>query len=157
MEKKYELTDKTKVYDGCTLHRIRALKDFGDVKAGDLGGWIESEKNLSQRGDCWVSEEAKVYNNAKVHGNAKIYEEAEVYGNADVYGNAEVWGSAKVYGDAWVSGNAKVSWDIWIHEDAKVHGDVELDKSVGQLDICGNADISSMDQVKLPSKRRTLN
>ena len=46
MEKKYELTDKTKVYDGCTLHRIRALKDFGDVKAGDLGGWIESEKNL---------------------------------------------------------------------------------------------------------------
>ena len=47
---KYELTDNKK--NGLT--QIRALRDFGAVKAGDLGGWIESEKNLSQGGDCWV-------------------------------------------------------------------------------------------------------
>ena len=54
------------------LYRIRALKDFGDVKAGDLGGYIESERNLSQEGDCWVYDKAKVTDEAKIYGNAKI-------------------------------------------------------------------------------------
>ncbi|EJF98611.1 hypothetical protein MEI_00181 [Bartonella vinsonii subsp. arupensis Pm136co] len=36
--KKYELTDQTIDVDGFTLHRIRALRDFGKVKKGDLGG-----------------------------------------------------------------------------------------------------------------------
>ena len=43
MNRKYELTDKF-INLGChTLHEIRALRDFRDVKAGDLGGFIESE------------------------------------------------------------------------------------------------------------------
>lgn len=61
--KKYELTDETKVEHGVTLHRIRALVDivrYG-VKAGDLGGWIESEANLSQEHEAWVSGEARAY------------------------------------------------------------------------------------------------
>ena len=46
--KKFEFTDETKQNEGgITLHRIRAIRDFGDVKAGDLGGWIEREGNLS--------------------------------------------------------------------------------------------------------------
>lgn len=50
--KKYELTGETKEIDGKILHRIRALIDIPehDVKAGDLGGWIEAERNLSQNG-----------------------------------------------------------------------------------------------------------
>ena len=50
--KKYELTDNTINIDGITLHRIKALKDFSDVKAGDFGGWIEKEDNLSQIDDA---------------------------------------------------------------------------------------------------------
>lgn len=57
---KYELTSETSQYAGHILHRIKALKDFGSVKAGELGGWIESEENLSQTDNAWV------YNNAKV-------------------------------------------------------------------------------------------
>ena len=41
MKKKYELTNETKEFMGKTLHRIKALKDFNDVKTGDLGGWIK--------------------------------------------------------------------------------------------------------------------
>ena len=52
--KKYELTEEAIVVDGHKLHRIRALKDFADVKAGDLGGYVESEDNLSHEGNCWV-------------------------------------------------------------------------------------------------------
>ena len=36
-QKKYKLTKETMCFDGVTLHRIQALKDFGDVEAGELG------------------------------------------------------------------------------------------------------------------------
>lgn len=36
--KKYELTDETMCFNGVTLHRIKALKDFADVVDGELGG-----------------------------------------------------------------------------------------------------------------------
>lgn len=52
--KKYELTSETFVLSGHTLHRIRALKDFGSINAGELGGWVEKEENLSQYGNAWV-------------------------------------------------------------------------------------------------------
>ena len=88
--KKYELTSETKVFLGKTLYRIKALVQFGNVNAGDLGGWIEKEENLSQSGNAWVSGDARVYGNARVSGDASVYGDAEVYGNARVYGNAEV-------------------------------------------------------------------
>ena len=49
--KKYKLTDETTNLLGRTLYRIEALKDFGDVKEGDKGGYVESEDNLSQNGN----------------------------------------------------------------------------------------------------------
>lgn len=88
--KKYELTSETKVFLGKTLYRIKALVQFGNVNAGDLGGWIEKEENLSQYGNAWV------YGNAVVSGNARVYGNAWVYGNAEVSGNARVSGNAEV-------------------------------------------------------------
>lgn len=38
---KYEITSETKVIDDVVLHRIKVLKSFGDIKKGELGGWIE--------------------------------------------------------------------------------------------------------------------
>ena len=64
--KKYELTSETKVFLGKTLYRIKALVQFGNVNAGDLGGWIEKEENLSQSGNAWV------YGDARVSGNAEV-------------------------------------------------------------------------------------
>lgn len=100
MEKKYKLTEETKEWRGHILHRIEALKDFGNVKIGKRGGWIEKEENLEQEGNAWVYGDAKVYGNAEVCGNAKVYGYAEVCGNAKVCGNAEVCGDAKVCGNA---------------------------------------------------------
>ncbi|MGN6746796.1 hypothetical protein, partial [Neisseria sp. P0024.S002] len=60
--KKYELVKEDSiVVDGFILYRIRALKDFYVVKAGDLGGYVESEDNLSHEGYAWIYDEAKVY------------------------------------------------------------------------------------------------
>lgn len=65
--KKYELLkDDTKTVFGRTLYRIKALRDFDDVTKGDLGGYIESENNLSHYGDAWVWGNAEVSDNAVI-------------------------------------------------------------------------------------------
>ena len=69
---KYEFTGEVKVSYGRTLHQIRAKISFGNIAKGDIGGWIESEKNLSQEGNAWVFDNAEVYGNARVSGNASI-------------------------------------------------------------------------------------
>ena len=57
---------------GRKLFRIEATKDLKkhNVKAGDIGGYIEKESNLS--GNAWVYGDAKVYDNAEVYGDAKV-------------------------------------------------------------------------------------
>ena len=52
---KYELLiDDTITFFGVQLFRIKALISFKGVKKGDVGGYVESEKNLSQHGNAWV-------------------------------------------------------------------------------------------------------
>ena len=146
MEKKYKLTEETINVEGRTLHRIEALKDFGNVKKGDKGGFIEKEENLSQRGDCWVYDDAVVYGNAEVYDDAKVFEDARIYGNAKVFGNTEVFDNAKVCGNAEVYGNAKVYDDALVCEDAQVYGYawVSGDARVyGNARVFENATISS--------------
>ena len=120
---KYEFTGEVKICFGRTLHQIRAKISFGNIAKGDIGGWIESEKNLSQGGDAWVSGNARVFGDAWVSGNAWVFGDACVSGNARVFGDAWVSGNARVSGDAWVSGNARVSGDACVFGDAWVFGD----------------------------------
>ena len=91
MSKKYELTDETMEWEGHTLHRIKALRDFNNVKAGDLGGWVESEDNLFQYEKCWLCD------NAMVYGDTRIYDNARIYGDTIVYDNARVCDNARIY------------------------------------------------------------
>ena len=87
--KKYELTNESISWFGTTLFKIRALKNFGNVKKEDLGGFIEKESNLSQDGNCWIFESAKVYGDAKVYGYGKI---PSLYGRS--YFLYQIWVSS---------------------------------------------------------------
>ena len=93
--KKFELTSEfiTNIF-GTKLFRIKALIEFGNVKAGELGGFVEKEENLSQDGNAWVYDNARVYGDACVCGNAWVYDNARVYGDACVCGDARVCGDA---------------------------------------------------------------
>lgn len=63
--KKFELTSESIVnIFGKRLFRIKALIEFGNVKEGELGGFIEKEENLSHEGNAWVCGDAWVYGNA---------------------------------------------------------------------------------------------
>ena len=76
--KKFELTTESITnVAGKKLFRIKALIDFGDVKAGEVGGYVEKEENVSQDGNAWVSGNAMVYGDARVSGNAMVYGDAD--------------------------------------------------------------------------------
>ena len=96
MNTKYEFTGETKIVYGRTLRRIKAIVAIGaTVAPGDIGGWIESENNLSVSGNAWVSGDAMVYGNAMVSGNAEVYGNAEVHSNADYMTFKNSWSSGR--------------------------------------------------------------
>lgn len=164
MSKKYKLTDETISLNGATLYRIEALKDFGEIKKGDKGGFIESEDNLSHEGNAWVYDDACVYDNAlvtddacvsdnaRVYGNSLVYSNAQVYnnarmcGNARVCGNAQVYGYTYVYGNSLVYGNARVSDNAYVYDNASVFDNARVWGNVrvyGNTNVCGDAEIST--------------
>ena len=128
MNRKYELLsdDTITAPDGSVLYRIRALRDFGVVKAGDLGGYIAGEHNLSHEGTCWVADNAQVYNNAQVCDNAQVYDNARVCGDARVYGSAQVCDDAGVYGSAQVCDNAQVYGYAQVYGNARVYDNARV-------------------------------
>lgn len=106
---KFALTEESiTIEDGTTLYRIIALKNFADVHKGDLGGFVESERNLLISGNCWIYNDAIVKGNALVADNAEIRNNAIVEDNAFVCGNAEVVNHSVVCNDSLVSENAVV-------------------------------------------------
>lgn len=146
--KKYELLkdDTVTLPSGKVLYRIRSLVELDPfLLPGDLGGYIESTKNLDQNGVAWVHDNARVYDNAIVSGKAHVFENAEVYGNAKVYGNALVRGNAKVYGNAWICGRANVFDNVRVYDRAEVYGDafVRDDAQIyGRASVRGNAKVT---------------
>ena len=106
---KYKLTDETTNLLGRTLYRIEALKDFGDVKEGDKGGFVESENNLAHEGDAWVSDDACVYDNARVCGDALVRGYACVCGDAEISNKSDYivfqnwWSSGRYF--TWTRSN----------------------------------------------------
>ena len=94
---KYKLTDETMTTEcGVLLHRIECVCSFGNVKAGDKGGWVQNENNLSKNGNAWVFDNARVYGDARVFDNAWVFDNALVCGDAQVYDKAQVYGEARV-------------------------------------------------------------
>ena len=106
MEKKYKLTDETINLCGKKLCRIKALKDFEDVKKGDKGGFIEDEHNLSHDGNSWVYGNARVYGDARVYGNAWVYGNIKIENNFDYIVFKNWWSSGRYF--TWTRRN-----DMW--------------------------------------------
>ena len=131
---KYEITDETHPKSK-KFRRIRALKSFswvsGRIKAGDLGGYVESEKNLSQKGSCWIAKSGIVAGNAVVKDSAVVTDTAQVMGDAKISGKSRIYGNATVSGktvveDSHVSQNAKVMNNASVVGDSNIEGSAEV-------------------------------
>ena len=160
--KKYAITaisrDVTVCGETKTVYRIIALKDFTieawngrkvfakEIHVGDLGGYVESEDNLSQDGNCWVD------NKATVCGDALVSENAYVGGHAWVVDNARVYGNAKVSIGSKLFGHSEVSGDAWVYGMTLLKGNVKLTDNAhvcsttidGDVIVCDNAYIDNV-------------
>ena len=132
MKKKYEMIPEGDMF------RVKALRDFGNVRKGDVGGLIENECNLSHDGNSWV------YDNAEVYGNARVYEDALVFNDAEVYGAAEVHGNASIFHKAQVYDNARVYGHSWVFNNAMVYGEAQVFGNAiifESAKVCDNAQV----------------
>ncbi len=139
--KKYGFSSTDKIcYEGHVLRRIIALTDFSDVKRGDVGGYVETETNLSQDGDCWIYDDAMVMDravvsqNAQVRGKAVVDKKAKVYENAVVKDSAHVTHRTKIYGNAIVDQYANINCNCKVYGNARVTGHAQLTRSVEVYD-----------------------
>ncbi len=102
--KKYEITDIPHP-DYPWLHRIRALYSFrSDVQQGQLGGYVQSEDNLSQKGTCWLFGDAIAFEDAYVSQDAVLKGNSVAKGSTLVSGTAECLHHALVCDHAIVTG-----------------------------------------------------
>lgn len=146
---KYEFTDERNERG---LKRIRALVDIpGVCRAGDLGGFLESEGNLSQEGKCWVSGDAEVFGNSRVDQDALVTDEAQISGASLIQGRSLVMGNAQISGNVFMSDSARamdkasISGDISMEDNVRVYRNARISGKIimkGYACVYGNAIIS---------------
>ena len=106
-EKKYKLIESSRAWQySRPIYRIQALRDFSDVKKGDLGGFVESEANLSQMGDCWIYDMAQAVDKSRVEGDACLRDCSKMYGSSIIKDKAQLQGCARMFQYACLEDNA---------------------------------------------------
>ena len=113
---KYEFTGAVKdvsVYNcdsvySTEVHQIRAVSDFGSVHSGDIGGWISSDRNLSQTGTCWIGPNVAVTEDSMVLHNAKCYGNGVISGYSLICENAFINSDDFQIRDCHLLGNSKI-------------------------------------------------
>lgn len=119
-QKKYEITEITHPKYPW-LHRIRARCQVNEqVGPGALGGYVQTEDNLSQDGTCWIYDQAicceeavveddgRMFDGAVARGSALISVDARMFERAVAEGNSSFF-SGELKEDARLSGNAVVN------------------------------------------------
>jgi tetrahydrodipicolinate N-succinyltransferase len=137
--------DSTEWWYNNEYFRIKSLKSFSNISKGDLGGFVKGFYNLSQSGDCWIYNKAKVIRRAIVSENARIYDYAIVTDNAKITGHAMVSKNARITGDAQVLGKAHVYGNATVTEKAVVSGNAKVSGNAlvrGKAQVCGCTRVS---------------
>ncbi|GBQ77178.1 hypothetical protein AA14337_0739 [Acetobacter malorum DSM 14337] len=186
---KYELTDEQKEHEGSTVYRIRAVRDFEladgqTVKAGELGGWVESYRNLSHVGGAWIADNAAAmdlalvcenalmkgqscaYGQALARGQSLMDEEAIIADRVVLGGRAELYGRALLDQGTRAEDSCTIGGDVhvsggWIGDDASLSGSVRVTGSPeigGQVELSGSVQVTDnavlQGNIKLSGKDR---
>lgn len=138
------------------LYRIQALKTFTKpggynpvVHVGELGGYVETEDNLSQKGSCWLFDKARVKDGGKVLDDAIVYDKCLVSKNSIIRGGSVVGGhcfitNQSVIIDSRLEGNVIVNGHSTVHSGAYLYGEIGVDQS----DIGGSVNLIGRISVK---------
>ena len=120
--KKYEITEITHPKYPW-LHRIRARCQVNEqVGPGALGGYVQTEDNLSQDGTCWIYDQAICCEEAVVEDDGRMFDGAVARGRALISGDARMFERAVAEGNSsFFSGELK--------EDARLSGNAVVNRS----------------------------
>lgn len=121
-QKKYEITEITHPKYPW-LHRIRARCQVNEqVGPGALGGYVQTEDNLSQDGTCWIYDQAICCEEAVVEDDGRMFDGAVARGSALISGDARMFERAVAEGNSsFFSGELK--------EDARLSGNAVVNRS----------------------------
>ena len=105
------------------LHRIRARCQVNEqVGPGALGGYVQTEDNLSQDGTCWIYDQAICCEEAVVEDDGRMFDGAVARGSALISGDARMFERAVAEGNSsFFSGELK--------EDARLSGNAVVNRS----------------------------
>lgn len=147
------------------MRRVKALRDipYHNVKAGDLGGWVNHPYILSQDGNAWIGGEAIVYSDyggrTRLLGNALVTGKAVIYNFPGAFtvvdGNAIIEDNVKVFirqghSTAQISGNARLSENALVenpgYTTGRIAGNANIRLSsrvLGCAEVFGDATVSN--------------
>ena len=134
--KKFELSNITMEYKGRTLYRIKATKDFSDVKKGDLGGWVQYEENLSQQGICWIYDDAKCMDNSRVTEDSIMRDFAEMYDCSKIHDCSQMFDHSEMHYCSEMHDYSQMHNYSQMHDFSEMHGNSMLkdkEKLYGKL------------------------
>ena len=140
MNKKYEMTNITMEFEERTLYRVRALKNFRNVKAGDLGGWVSGKHNLSQEGDCWIYDEAKCMDNARMYHNSAMYNNAvmcdfsEMHGCSEMHNYSAMLDNSRMYNCSAMYDNSRMYNDSKMYNNSRMFDNSAMYNNAVMLD-----------------------
>ena len=138
--RKYEMTNITMEFEERTLYRIRALKNFRNVKAGDLGGWVSGKHNLSQEGDCWIYDEAKCMDNARMYHNSVMYNNAvmcdfsEMHGCSEMHNYSAMLDNSRMYNCSAMYDNSRMYNDSKMYNNSRMFDNSAMYNNAVMLD-----------------------
>lgn len=187
---KYKMTSNQKSFtntsnDSYILTQVEALETFTTIdgtliKAGSLGGWIETESNLSQEGQCWLDSKSSAIDRSQIKGNAYIensnlFDDSIATGDAylnysSLFDSSVVYGKSKVHFShikkhSMLGGNSEViestlsnvTVDVWTGDTTKwgtfYFRDVDVEIEIGGCEILADC---RWQNVELSAKKLIL-
>lgn len=137
------------------VHQICAAKDFSCplqnggfklIKKGTLGGCIQSESNLSQKGSCWIDYLSLVIDNAKIEGDVQL-ENSMVFDSTIIKDKvysimSEFSGNSRIESSSFIV-DSIINNNCYITDSSKIYnshlwGDSEIYNSIINHCICGD-------------------
>ena len=159
-DRKYKiLEDSFIIFNGKKLYRIQAIDNFSDIRKGDIGGYVESTRNLARFGNCWIYDDsivcgnAHVCDNAEIHNNSVVMDDVFIGGyalgsNSDIFENALLFECATFTN---LDGN---------RERNKIHGNVKINAGWpifgGGADIASNKDFLHIENMGISQDKSVL-
>ena len=153
---KYCILEERKGFLNKEVNRIMAMRSFlvrGHILVvmGDIGGYVEKEDNLSQKGNCWIDGDSMALDDSKISGDSYLHGHVLTIGNATVSGNAFIKDGCTVTGDAVIDGDVCITSNSHVSGKSKVTGKVRLFTGVrvtGKSVLDGNIKLSGVINVR---------